>query len=505
MINYFIIGLENVMHPFTIVLMFIGSAVGIVFGAVPGLSTVMALVLFLPFTYTMVPAVGISFLISVYIGATSGGLISAILLNIPGTPNSVATTFDGVPMRDKGYAYKALGMGIVFSTVGTIISCIALILISPQLAKIAIRFGPHEYFAVAVFSIILVSSMAGNNLKKNFFSAALGIAFSTIGLSPVDAVKRFTFDSPQLIGGFQTLTMLIGLFAIKEILEASQTIKNSTADSVKISEIGETKGFGFTMTEFLEQKWNALVSSVVGITIGIIPGIGGSSSNLIAYEIVKNRSKYPEKFGTGIPDGIVASETSNNASIGGALIPLLTLGIPGDGSTAVLLGAFMIHGIAPGPLLFTNQPGLVYTIFVSVLIGSLIMMILEFAGLKIFIKILKVPTYILLPVVLMFTTVGAYALSSRTFDVMAILIFGFLGFFLYKFKIPTPPFIIGFILGGMAEENLRRGLILSSNSILDFLNKPIAAGFILLTVVYLVYIIIKNHRERRKIITYGSK
>lgn len=498
MLNYFIIGLGNVLEPITMGLMLIGTVVGIIFGALPGLSVVMALVLFLPFTYTMAPEVGISFLIAVYIGATSGGLISAILLNIPGTPNSVATTFDAVPMRDKGQAYKALGMGIVFSFFGTILSCIALIFISPQLAKIAIKFGPHEYFAVAVFSIVLVSSMAGGNLKKNFYSAALGIAFSTIGLSPVDAVKRFTFGSPQLIGGFQTLTMLIGLFAIKEILETSQTIKSTTKDSMTIAEIGNTKGIGFSMKEFLEQKWNMLMAAAVGIVIGIIPGIGGSSSNLIAYEVVKNRSKYPEKFGTGVPDGVVAAETANNASIGGALIPLLTLGIPGDGSTAVLLGAFMVHGIAPGPLLFTNQPGLVYTIFVAVMIGALLMLFIMYGGLKGFVKILNVPTYILLPVVLMFTTVGAYALSNRTFDVIAILLFGFLGFFFYKFKVPTPPFIIGFILGGMAEENLRRGLILSGDSFMDFFNKPIASGFLILTIVYLAYIIFKNHQNSKR-------
>lgn len=498
MLSYILSGLSTVLNPLTLLQMFFGSAVGIVFGAVPGLSVVMALVLLLPFTYTMAPGVGIAFLISVYIGATSGGLISAILLNIPGTPNSVATTFDGVPMRNQGKAYKALGLGIVFSCIGTIFSCIALMLISPLLAKIAIKFGPHEYFSVALFSIILVSSMAGRDLCKAFFAAFLGIAFSTIGLSPVDAVKRFTFGSPELIGGFSTLPMLIGLFAIKEILETSENIKFTKKEDVKVYEVEKAKGFGFSMKEFLEQKWNFLVSAVVGVVIGIIPGIGGSSSNLIAYDIIKNRSKDPDSFGKGNPAGIVASETSNNASIGGALIPLLTLGIPGDGATAVLLGALMIHGISPGPLLFQNQGDLVYTIFMAVIVGSIIMLILEFLGLKLFVKILKVPPYILLPTVLMFTTVGAYALSNRMFDVFAILIFGLLGYMLYKFKIPTPPFIIGFILGGMLEENLRRGLILSNDSFNEFVTKPISGMFLGFTLVYLVYIFIKKHKETKK-------
>ena len=287
MLSYILSGLSTVLNPLTLLQMFFGSAVGIVFGAVPGLSVVMALVLLLPFTYTMVPGVGIAFLISVYIGATSGGLISAILLNIPGTPNSVATTFDGIPMRNQGKAYKALGLGIVFSCLGTIFSCIALMLISPLLAKIAIKFGPHEYFSVALFSIILVSSMAGRDLGKAFFAAFLGIAFSTIGLSPVDAVKRFTFGSPELIGGFSTLPMLIGLFAIKEILETSENIKFTKKEDVKIYEVEKAKGFGFSMKEFLDQKWNFLTSAVMGVVIGIIPGIGGSSSNLIAYDVVK--------------------------------------------------------------------------------------------------------------------------------------------------------------------------------------------------------------------------
>lgn len=500
MLQYLGVGLGNVLAPSSILLMLLGTAAGIIFGSVPGLSVVMALVLFMPFTYSMAPTVGISFLISIYIGATSGGLISAILLNIPGTPNSVATCYDGVPMKNKGYASKALGLGVVFSFLGTVISCLALIFISPQLAKVAIKFGPHEYFAVALFSIVLVSSMAGDDITKNLFAAVLGIAFSTIGLSPVDAVKRFTFGSPQLLSGFSTLTMLIGLFAIKELLQTSETIKFEKKPVLDEKEDkNKTKGFGFSLKEFFEQKYNFLISSLIGIVIGIIPGIGGASSNMIAYNVIRNRSKYPEKFGTGIPDGIVASEASNNASIGGALIPLLTLGIPGDGATAALLGAFMIHGIAPGPLLFTNQPDLVYTIFAAVFIGSVLMLVVEFFGLRIFTQVLKVPKHILLPIVLVFTTVGAFALANRVFDVFAIFIFGILGYFFAEFKIPTAPYIIGFILGKMVEENLRRGLIMSNDSFLDFFTKPIASAFLILTIVYLLYIAVKKLIRSRRV------
>lgn len=494
----FLEGLQNVLGIQTFILMLLGTTVGIIFGAVPGLSVVMGLVLFLPFTYTMAPAVGISFLVSIYIGATSGGLISAILLNIPGTPNSVATCFDGVPMRKNGQAKKALGLGIVFSFLGTILSSLVLIFVAPQVAKIAIKFGPHEYFAVALFSMVLVASMASKNMIKSFFALALGIGFATVGLSPIDAVQRFTFGNPQLLGGFATLTVLIGLFAIKELLQWAETVKFETEEIEVHAAEQHVKGFGFNLKEFLEQKWNFLISGIIGIIIGIIPGIGGASSNLIAYDFVKNTSKYPEKFGTGIPDGVVASETSNNASIGGALVPLLTLGIPGDGATAVLLGAFMIHGIVPGPLLFQNQAPLVYTIFAAVIIGSLMMLVIEFLGLDLFTKILKVPKHILLPIVLMFTVIGSYALSNRIFDVVAILVFGIIGYFFAKFKISTPPFIIGFILGGMTEENLRRGLIFSDNNFLDFFNKPITAFLLIATVLFIILMVIRYQREKNK-------
>lgn len=497
MVELFISGLLTALHPFTLLLMFIGTAVGIVFGAVPGLSTVMGLVLGLPFTYSMEPAVGICFLVSLYIGGTSGGLISAILLGIPGTPSSIATCFDGLPMKNSGHAMKALGMGVVFSFLGTVFSTLALVFVSPLLAKVALQFGPHEYFAIALFAIILITSLSGSTLPRAFFGTCMGMAFATVGLSPTDAVKRFTFGNPQLVGGFNTLTVLIGLFAITEIIITAERIKYSKQQAKIVVDVKNVKGFGFSWKEFIEQKWNAFVSAIIGTGIGILPGIGGSTSNLIAYNVIKSRSKYPEKFGTGIPDGIVASETSNNASVVGAMIPLLTLGIPGDGATAVLLGAFMVQGIAPGPLLFKNNASLVFAIFAAMFIGAFLMLIVEFFGLRIFAQVLRVPKYVLLPIVIVFTTVGAFALASRTFDVVAILVFGILGYIFVKFKVPQSPFIIGFILGKMTEENLRRGLILSNNNILNFFTKPIAAVFLIATIAYLVYLFVKYLKSNK--------
>jgi len=451
----------------------------------------MAIALFLPMTYGMSMELGISVLIALYIGAISGGLISAILLKIPGTPSSVATTWDGGPLAEKGQAVKALGVGIVFSFLGTIASLIALIFIAPTLARIALRFGPHEYFAIAVFSLTLIASLSTGSIVKGIFSGLVGWVFATVGIAPVDANVRFTFGRYELNNGFDTLTVLIGLFAITEIIKVAESVKYEQEGTVRQVSMKGVKGFGFSTKEFISQIPNFIRSALIGIGIGILPGIGGATSNILSYLVAKNQSKHPEQFGTGIIDGVVASETANNATIGGALIPLLTLGIPGDGVTAVMLGGFMVHGIIPGPMLFRNQANLVYTIFAAVLICSILMIVIEWFGLRGFIKLLKVPKYILLPIILVLCVVGAFGLSSRVFDVWTILIFGVVGYAFIKFKIPQAPFIIGFILGPMAETNLRRGLMLSDNSFMGFLTNPISAAFLILAVVAVIWPIIK--------------
>jgi len=491
MSSLFLQGLQTVLQPQFLLWQILGTVVGIIFGAIPGLTAVMAIALFLPMTYGMSMELGISVLIALYIGAISGGLISAILLKIPGTPSSVATTWDGGPLAEKGQAVKALGVGIVFSFLGTIASLIALIFIAPTLARIALRFGPHEYFAIAVFSLTLIASLSTGSIVKGIFSGLVGWVFATVGIAPVDANVRFTFGRYELNNGFDTLTVLIGLFAITEIIKVAESVKYEQEGTVRQVSMKGVKGFGFSTKEFISQIPNFIRSALIGIGIGILPGIGGATSNILSYLVAKNQSKHPEQFGTGIIDGVVASETANNATIGGALIPLLTLGIPGDGVTAVMLGGFMVHGIIPGPMLFRNQANLVYTIFAAVLICSILMIVIEWFGLRGFIKLLKVPKYILLPIILVLCVVGAFGLSSRVFDVWTILIFGVVGYAFIKFKIPQAPFIIGFILGPMAETNLRRGLMLSDNSFMGFLTNPISAAFLILAVVAVIWPIIK--------------
>jgi len=491
-------GLETVFTFQILGLLFFGTVVGIIFGAIPGLTATMAVALFLPITYSLGANAGISLLVGLYIGGVSGGLISAILLKIPGTPASVATTFDGAPMMEKGEGAKALGVGIFYSYVGTLLSILALMFIAPTLAKIALSFGPHEYFSIAIFSLTLIITLATGSMVKGIFSGALGFAFSTVGIAPVDAITRFTLGLTALNGGFDILTVLIGLFAIAEIIKVAEDVrteKHAAVVSVKL------KGFGFSLKEFFEQGWNCIRSTLIGIGIGILPGIGSGTSNIVSYMVAKKRSKHPEKFGKGIIDGIVASEAASCAAVGGAMIPLLTLGIPGDTVTAMLLGGFMIHGIQPGPLLFVSQGPLVYTIFVAMLVSSLMMLICELYGVRLFVKMLAVPKYILLPIILVLCFVGAFGLGNRIFDVGTIVFFGLLGYGFVKCGIPQTPFIIGLILGPMAETNLRRGLMLSDGSFMGFLTEPISAAFLGIAAASVGFHVYQDYRSRRAMAT----
>ncbi|WP_071795924.1 tripartite tricarboxylate transporter permease [Natronohydrobacter thiooxidans] len=497
MLDLLLAGFGNVLSPQIFILITLGVAVGIVFGAVPGLTAVMAIALCLPMTYTLGPAAGISLLIALFVGATSGGLISAILLKIPGTPSSIATTFDGAPMMEKGEGAKALGVGIVFSFIGTILSIGALMFIAPSLARVALSFGPHEYFAIAIFSLTLIATLSSGSMIKGIFAGVAGFAVSTVGIAPVDAITRFTFGRVEINAGFSILTVLVGMFAVAEVIRVAESAHRKGGAPVAPPLLVRIKGFGFSMAEFLGQIPNAIRSSLIGISIGILPGIGAGTSNIISYIAAKKRSKTPEKFGKGTIEGVVASESANNAGIGGAMIPLLTLGIPGDAVTAILLGGLMIHGIQPGPMLFITQGPLVYTIFAALVVAAIMMLILEFVGLRLFIKLLAIPKHILLPIILVLCAVGAFGLASRIFDVWTILAFGILGYAFAKAGMPTAPFIIGFILGPMAETNFRRGLQLSSGDFTGFLTNPIAGTFLALaalSILWQVYAALRPHK-----------
>lgn len=497
--DMFINIMSGILSPMSILLIFMGVGVGIVFGSMPGLSAAMAVALFLPVTFSMEASMGMTLLVSLYIGGVSGGLISAILLNIPGTPSSIATCFDGAPMARNGDAGKALGTAIIFSFLGGLFSFIALIFVAPSLAEITLKFSPMEYFAVTIFALTMIAALSSGSMIKGLLSGMVGLMFASIGLAPIDGARRFTLGIDSLCAGFSLLAFLIGLFAITEVLIAAEGFSSKTA--VKPISIKKIKGFGLSWTEFFGQKYNLIRSSVIGLFLGILPGIGGSTSGLLSYIAAKKQSKNPEKFGTGIIDGVVASEAANNATIGGALVPLLALGIPGDGVTAMLLGGFMIHGLTPGPLLFRTNADIVYGIFAACLIANVVMLILEFFGIRIFIKLMRVPRYFLLPIIVVLCIVGSFAVNSRIFDVESILIFGIVGYVMHKGGIPLAPAILGFILGPLVETNLRRGLMLTEGSFSAFFSRPITLAFMIAAVLALViplYKTISTHYRKKK-------
>lgn len=478
--------------PMVIFFIFLGTFVGIIFGAIPGLTATMAIVMFLPMTYVMSAIQGTSTLVALYIGGISGGLVSAILLNIPGTPSSIATCFDGRPLALKGEAGKALGVGVVFSFIGTVFGIIMLMVISPLLASVAIKFGPFEYCALAMFALSLVITLAGKDLLKGLMSAFVGVMLATAGLAPVDSVKRFTFGFVELNNGFALLTLLIGLFAITEILAAAEKVRKQ--EKFTIESNVRIQGFGFSLKEFFGQKLNALRSAVIGLVVGILPGIGGGISCMISYTMAKNQSKHPEKFGTGVIDGVVASETANNAGIGGAMIPLLTLGIPGDAATAMLLGGLMVHQVAPGPLIFEKSGVVVFGIFAAMLVSTVAMLFFGRYGMRIFMKVLKIPKHYLLPIIIVLCAVGAFGNSNRIFDVWCVLLFGVLGYALIKAKIPQIPMILGFILGPIFEMNFRRAVQHAQVSPGEVFSHPIAIAFVVVTVIVMVFSIIKSQK-----------
>lgn len=487
-------GFVTVFQPMTLFLIVSGVIAGIVFGAIPGLSAFTALALFLPVTFGMEPVNGISFLISIYVGGLSGGLISAILLGIPGTPSSIATCFDGYPMAQRGEPGKAMGLAIVFSFVGGIFGALVLTFFGPMIAGVALKFSPYEYFAVILFALTTVSGLSAGNITKGLLACLVGIALSFVGIDRLSAYNRYTFGVSQLTAGFNLVPLLIGTFAVSQIIDTAA----KGADQMKKVPAARIKGFGFGLKEFFYQMRNAIPAAVIGLVIGILPGIGGNVSNLLAYAYCKKRSKYPEKFGTGISDGIVASETANNATIGGALIVLLTLGIPGDNATSMVLAGFQIHSITPGPLLFKTSAALVFALLAAFMIANLVMMVSELLGLPLFAKVLSIPSAILLPVVIACCVVGSFSANNRVFDVMIMMIFGLIGYILKCFKFPLAPMVVGFILAPLLEENVRRSLMRSDGSMLPVLSSPIALVFFLLTILMVILSVRSELKDHKK-------
>lgn len=464
------------LDPLTFLLVFLGTLFGLIFGVIPGLTAILAIVLLIPLTYGMDALMAIAMLIGVYIGGISGGLVTAILLGMPGTPASIATTFDGFPLAQKGEAGKALGVGITSNLVGCMIGWLALILLAPFFARIAVAFGPVEYVAVIIFGFTTVISLSGNTPSKGLIACLLGLLCSIIGMDPATGMMRNTFGFTVLDGGISSIPAMIGLFVLTP---AFREVEQCTRKH--IIPRSNLKNISMSRTELRRSRGNFLRSGIIGVLIGILPGIGGTLANFVAYDQAKKHAPRPDTFGTGDIQGIVASETANNAVIGGTLIPLLVLGIPGDAVTAVLLGGLQLHGIEPGPLLMRDNPQLLYGIFAYFLVASLFMFVLMFAaGARIFPMILRISKTWLLPVVIMASLVGCYNISYATRDLWISFAFGVIGYFLQKAGYPLVPLVISLVLGLMFEKQLRLALSLTDGSLLPFLQSPYALLFLAL-------------------------
>ena len=470
--------LQTVFQPTTLFFIAIGVLLGTILGAIPGLNSTMGTALLIPFTFAMEPANGLAMLAAVYCGGTYGGSISAILFNVPGAPEAAATGFDGYPMAQKGQAGEALGYAIMCSVLGGLFSVLVLNLVAPQLAEVGLTFSQPEYFALAVAALTLIASLGGAGMAKAFIAGLMGLLLATVGIDEMTADPRFTFGTKALLGGINFIPAIIGAFAVGEILAKAEEGLGLQGEhlTMKIS----TKLP--TFKNLLALKWTMIRSAVIGTAIGILPGVGATTAAFVGYSEAVRWSKHPEKFGTGVPEGIAGPETANNAATGGAMVPLLTLGIPGSATTAVMIGGFLVHGLQPGPMLFMNQPKLMYSIFIAMYVANIFML---FAGLgvaKVFANFRRVRYSILGSVIFIFAAIGSFGIRNDMVDVWIMLACGILGYFFKKFKYPIAPMIIGLVLGPLTEVSLRRGMDMTDYQLLPFLMRPIAGTILVFAI-----------------------
>ena len=469
-------GVDIVFQPRSLFLILLGTVVGIVFGSMPGLSSTMALALFTPLTFAMTPSEGIVFLIAIYISSVYAGAIAAILVNIPGTPSAIATGLDGYPMARKGEAGRALGLATTASFLGGMVGVIVLMLFSPMLAQLARQFGTWEYAMLALLGLTLISYVSPGSLAKGLLGGVLGLLIASVGDETIFAYPRFTAGIPELGGGFHIVVLMIGFFGIAEVLmQIEQGFRAKVEQRVE----GILKSF----KEVFSHIAVILRSAVVGTIIGILPGAGGSIASITAYGVAKRTSKRSAEYGTGNPEGVVAGESANNGSVGGALVPMLTMGIPGDPMTAVLIGALMIHGLAPGPSLFVHNQEFVSAIFLGFMIALVFMLILGLAAARPFAKLLSFPQPILLGVITLLCVVGAYAIQNSLFDVGVVVVAGVAGYLLQKVGIHPAPVILGVVLGPLFEQNFRRSLLLGDGSLLPYLTRPLSVTMIIVILI----------------------
>ena len=470
----------------------LGVFIGSVFAAIPGLTVILCIILFLPFTYKMTAIPGMMFLLGIYCAGGYGGSVSAILINTPGTPHAATTMLDGHPMSEKGRTKAALKIALYASTFGGIFSALTLLFLAPQVAKVAANIGTAEYFLVCVFGLTIIAGISGKSMIKGIISACLGLFISCIGADPQTSYDRFTFGISRLYLGLDLAICLIGLFALIEILKKAELKPDRLKlDTSKIMDDGK-----ITKDEYKRMARPALLSSIIGVIIGIIPGTGASMASWFSYVVAENMSRHKEEFGHGSVEGIAAAESANNAVTGATLIPLLTLGIPGDGCVAIMLSALMINGLNPGLSLFTTQGDIMYAIMLGLLFVNLFMFLQGKYLTKLFAKVVSIPQEILTPIIVIFCFAGAYSVNKSYFDVAVTLTFAVIAWLLYKLDFPTVPILLGLVLGNMTETNFRRALLISEGNPSIFVSSPYCIAFIILIIGAVAMIIRSKLRDR---------
>ena len=482
--------------PVNLFFMFLGTTLGILVGAIPGMSGSMAIALLIPITYVMDPIIAFSMIAGIYNGSIFGGAISAIMLKIPGTGAAVATVWDGYEMTKHGEAGRALEVACSGSAFGGIFSVMCLALLAPPLSKVALMFGPSEYFWAAFLGLTLMITLASNNMIKGLSAGAFGIWLATIGLDPLTATSRFTFGQMHLLGGIPLVPFLIGLFALPQSFELLQ----KSRQKITIIENDNQKNKKYRLFGEFKELWKTYIkSSIIGTIVGIIPAAGGNIGALVSYTEAKRTSKHSESFGTGISEGVLAAETANNAVTGGALVPLLTLGVPGSVASAIMVGAFLVHGMEVGPMLFIKHPRVVNDFIAALLITNIMMLFIGYYFSKPIAKIAEVPNNILAPIIIMVCVIGTYSMRNYFFDVALLIIFGVIGYYLKRYNFPLGPIVLGFILGPIAETNFLRALTIGQGNLLILFKGPIS---LLLLSVSILSIIGPIYKQKQTIKNY---
>jgi putative tricarboxylic transport membrane protein len=487
-------GFHIAITPFNLLLCFLGAVAGTIIGALPGIGPSAGLSILLPLTFGMNPTSAMIMMAGLYCGSMYGGTITSVLINVPGESASVMTCLDGYQMAKQGRAGKALGIAAIGSFIAGTIGVVLLMMVSTPLAKIALSFGPPEYFALMFMGLATIAGLASGSVLKALIATFLGLLISTPGMDAFAGLPRLTFGLTGLLGGVNFLVVAVGLFGIGEVLYNAERILKLefVTEKMKVKEVWPNRA------EWRESALPITRGTIIGFLVGTLPGAGGTIASFMSYAAEKRFSKNPEKFGKGAIEGVAGPESANNASSAGAMVPLLTLGIPGSGTTAIMLGALMMFGLQPGPLLFQKNPDFVWGVIASMYIGNIMLLIMNIVCIPFFVKILKLPIHLLMPLVIVFSTVGVYSVDGNLFDVWMLYVFGIMGYLMKKFDIPPAPVVLSVVLGPMIERALRQSLTMSLGSYDIFFTRPLTACLLLLGFLFMLWPMVDQFRLRRR-------